>query len=332
MITGWNPHIAHLTGYSASEVKARGWMQICDLSPRLLQIIEQARGGVPTIGERLSLKCADGSHRAVALWCLPLPAMEGTEVQVLTVLREVTAASPAPAGTSDRLQLLGRLAAVVSHEIHNPLNAILLHADILEEELNEPDGGNREQLSHSLEVMKTRVTQLYDIMQEYLVLARLGDLALLPEDLGALLEAFAMEKRERLRAHGITLTIQGSAALGPVPLHKPTFWYALESVVQYAIGAMPHGGTLTLHGQRTATHVRLDMQHDTGSSLSEEQLNSLARASAPLTSQGERLGLSLVREVVLAHQGQFAVTSIPGTATTITVTLPVPAGEGAPAA
>jgi signal transduction histidine kinase len=252
---------------------------------------------------------------------------------VLSVLREVSTAAlrPAEAHAKDRLLLLAQLSGLVSHEIYNPLNAILLHADILEEELSQPDGANRGQLLHSLEVMKTRVTQLYDMIQEYLVLARLADVSCIPEDLGALLEAFGLEMRERLLAHGITLTLQGAAELGQVPLHKPTFWRALCNVEQYAVEAMPQGGTLTLHGQRCETHIRLDI-HDTGAGLSEAQLSRLSSPAAAVNSAGKGLGLYLVREVILAHHGQITVTSTPGTGTTITMTLPHCAVGGAPAA
>jgi PAS domain S-box-containing protein len=326
-IVSWNARMMSLTGYSASEANTSGWVQLFDLSPRLTQIVEQAKGGRPTVGECLMLKCADGSHRSVVLWCLPLPSTDGVETRVLMVLREAAPAVSQPAAphAQDRLRTLAQLAGAVSHEIYNPLNAVLLHADILEEELSQPGGADHEQLLHSLEVMKTRVTQLYDMIQEYLVLARLGELSCTPEDLGALLEAFGLEMRERLLTHGITLTMHGIAGLGQVPLHKPTFWRALCNVVQYAIAAMPHGGTLTLHGQRFETCVCLDL-HDTGTGLCQEQLDSLSSPSAAL-SESKGLGLYLVREVIIAHHGQISVASKPGTGTTITLTLPLLAVE-----
>jgi signal transduction histidine kinase len=322
-----------LTGYTASEANARGWWQLFDLSPHLTQIVAQAKGGLSIVGEYLTLKCANGNHRSVRLWCIPIPSVEGTETRVLLVLREVSTAAlrPAEDHTKDRLLLLAQLAGLVSHEIYNPLNAILLHADILEEELSQPDGANREQLLHSLEVMKTRVTQLYDMIQEYLVLARLADISCVPEDLGALLDGFGLEMRERLLAHGITLTLRGTAELGQVPLHKPTFWRAMCNVEQYAVEAMPQGGTLTLHGQHCETHIRLDI-HDTGAGLSEAQISCLSNPASAVNSKGKGLGLYLVREVVLAHHGQVTVTSAQDTGTTLTVTLPLCAVEGTPAA
>ena len=85
----------------------------------------------------MTLKCADGHQQPVQLWCLPFPPTDGAEIRLLVVCREVPTAisQPAAAGATDRLQLLAQLAGAVSHEIYNPLNAVLLHADILEEEL-----------------------------------------------------------------------------------------------------------------------------------------------------------------------------------------------------
>ena len=43
----WNPRLTSLTGYSASAANSKGWTQLFDLSLRLRQIVEQAKGGLP---------------------------------------------------------------------------------------------------------------------------------------------------------------------------------------------------------------------------------------------------------------------------------------------
>lgn len=328
----WNPRAASLTGYNALETNTIGFARLFEPLLRMEGIIEQAKGGSCTVGARLVLKGADGARRPIMLWCIPLPRLDDTKARCLVVLRELPPPESRPEGTQvlERLQLLGQLAGSISHEIHNPLNAILLHADILEEELSQPHGGNRDQLLHSLAVMRTRTTQLYDTVQEYLTLARLPTLACEPEDLGALLEAFGLEMRERLAARGITLQLKGSAGLGPVSLHKPTFWRALGIMVQHALEAMPQGGTLTLGSRRVGAQVQLDIR-DTGSGITEEQLALLLQPSAATKPEGTGLGLYLVCEVIAAHQGDIAVASTPDRGTTFTVTLPVATVDGAPA-
>lgn len=245
------------------------------------------------------------------------------------VIRELPQPEPVPErrNPQEQLRLLGQLASSLSHEIHNPLNAMLLHADVLEEELSQPEGGSRDQLLHSLAVIKTRMTQLYEMVQEYLTLARLSDLPHHPEDLGALLEAFGLEMRERLAAHGITLHLEEITDLGYVALCKPIFWRALSNVVQYAIKAMPHGGMFTLRGRRTEAYVQLDIS-DTGEGIAEQQWALVLHPSETSRYEAKELGLYLVREVIAAHQGKITVSSSPDQGTTLTIILPLlpPAG------
>jgi signal transduction histidine kinase len=217
---------------------------------------------------------------------------------------------------------LAHLAGSVSHEIQNPLNAISLHTDILEEELDQPGGGNREQLLHSLGVVKARTGHLHALVQEYLALARLAILPRESEDFGVLLEALALEIRELLIPHGITLRLEASSNLGPVALHKSTFWQALRKIVQYAIDAMPAGGTLSMRGQQVGSQIHLDISHP-GRSCSEEQMALLSNPFPTTRPEEAELGIYLVREIVVAHQGEMTVSHEPSMGTTFTIRLPL---------
>ena len=329
-VMAWNACAARLTGYSALEVNVRGLSQLFEPPQRLAQYIEQAKSGIATVRELLTLQRADGQSQPVVLWCLPLSSPDHSAAQILVVLRALVQPQPMTEsfGTREQLQLLGQLASSVSHEIHNPLNAMLLHAEVLEEELSQPEGGSHDQLLHSLAVIKTRMTQLYELIQEYLTLARLSDLPRHPEDLGALLEAFGLEMRERLAAHGITFHLEEVAGLGSVALSKPIFWRALSNIIQYATQTMPHGGRIALRGRRTETSVQLDI-NDTGDGLAEAQWSVVLQPSPTARYEAKELGLYLVREVVAAHQGKITVTSTPHQGTMFTIVLPrlMPAGS-----
>jgi signal transduction histidine kinase len=107
-----------------------------------------------------------------------------------------------------------------------------------------------------------------------------------------------------------------------VALHAQTFRRAVLNLMQNAVDAMPHGGTLTLRGRRQGTAVQLDVQ-DTGCGIPPEQQ---ARIFEPLHTTkpgGTGLGLYIVQEVVAAHGGQVTVQSAVGQGTTFTITLPV---------
>src|SRR5919106_1379294 len=149
---------------------------------------------------------------------------------------------------TEHLAMLGQLASTVAHELRNQLGALVLHMDILDEEFQHPTSEGHAQRLESWQEIKTNVTRLHEIVQDYLSLARLSATQPEPADLGAFLEEFARELPERLALQRITLHREGLDRLGPVAFHPRTFRRALLNLVKNAVEAMPEGGTLTLRG------------------------------------------------------------------------------------
>ena len=110
--------------------------------------------------------------------------------------------------------LLGRLAAGVSHEIRNPLAAVFLHVDLLEEEFRQPSSDSAVQIAESLTDIKRNLVRLEDLVQDYLSLVRVATIQRTPEDLGALVLTFAHEMDTVLATRSITLQLDGLAHLG----------------------------------------------------------------------------------------------------------------------
>ena len=154
-----------------------------------------------------------------------------------------------------RSALLGDIAGKIVHEIRNPLNAIFLHADVVLGELQCPTLDSRTQMMESLTDIRMEVRRLYDIMQDYLALARLPAVQYEPEDLGDFLRECGRVMQEQARTRGVILHLQGLARLGAVSLHKGTLQRAFVNLLQRALDAMPRGGTVTLRGRRTASIV-----------------------------------------------------------------------------
>jgi signal transduction histidine kinase len=173
-----------------------------------------------------------------------------------------------------RSALLGDIAGKIVHEIRNPLNAIFLHADVVLGELQYPTLDSRTQMMESVTDIRMEVRRLYDIIQDYLTLARLPGVQYEPEDMGNFLRECGRLMQEQARAHGVMLHLQGLARLGSVSLHKGTLQRAFVNLLQRALDAMPQGGTVTLRGRRTASHSVVEIR-DTGSTISDEQLDHL---------------------------------------------------------
>jgi signal transduction histidine kinase len=271
-------------------------------------------------------------HGAVDYITAPIiPELLRAKVRVFADLHRKTVALQREIAERQRLEreaqraqqfaLLGRLAAGVSHEIRNPLAALFLHVDLLEEELQQPTPGSAAQVAQVLAEIRTQLARLEDLVQNYLTLVRASQLERTPQDLGAALHAGAVEWQQLAKRQGVLLRLEGLENLGIVPFHANTLCRAILNLIQNALDAMPQGGTLTLAGQRTATHVQLRVR-DTGSGISTEQCATIFEPLYTTKPGGSGLGLYIVQEIVAAHGGTLAVESAPGCGTTFTITLP----------
>jgi signal transduction histidine kinase len=119
----------------------------------------------------------------------------------------------------------------------------------------------------------------------------------------------------------MTLQVEGVATLGEVAFHGHTLQRALLNLVQNALDAMAPGGTVTLRGQDTGTHLQIQVR-DTGSGIPATQLATIFEPLHTTKPGGTGLGLYIVQEIVAAHAGQVTVESVEGQGTTVTVTLP----------
>lgn len=324
-VVSWSPHAERLTGYTLEQVNEAGLVEL--FSPRAVMdhLLREAHDGLTTFGEHLQLRRRDGALVHVHVQCSPVRHLHAIEGRVVVVMREL-ALLEARLRRDARFTMLGRLAGALAHEIRNPLNTVFLQVDILAEELRQPTPDHRAQLEQSVHTLKTEITRLNALVQDYLSLARLSEVRREAVDMGTMLTTFGQEMHASLAAQGITVQLEGLEGLGEGVLHPPTFRRALLNLVQNARDAMPQGGILTLRGWRTAARIRLAIG-DTGQGIPAEQLPLLFTPFHTTKPEGTGLGLYVVQEIVATHGGTIEVASEPGRGTTMTITLPQPGSK-----
>jgi len=218
---------------------------------------------------------------------------------------------------------LGRLAAGLTHEIRNPLGALFLHIDLLEEEYRDPSPESPTLIPQTFSEIRTALTRLDELVQDYLSLVRVSTIELNVQDMGAAVQAWAAELESRAAQQGVTIQLEGHATVGPLAFHPSTLRRAVLNVVQNAIEAMPQGGTLTLECARTAREVHLRVR-DSGIGMPAEQVLRIFEPLYTTKPGGTGLGLYIVREILVAHEGRVTVESVEGQGTTFTFTFPAP--------
>jgi signal transduction histidine kinase len=264
-------------------------------------------------------------HGAVDYLTVPfLPELLRAKVRVLVEhyrCRQQLALAQRDAQRAQHFAMLGRLAAGLSHEIRNPMAALALHIDLLDEELNERAPESAAMVAELLTEIKMQMGRVDDLLQDYLSLVRVSTIECTPQELGDVLQAWAGEWQPLATTQGVRLCLDG-LPVGQVAFHPNSLRRALVNLVQNALDAMPQGGILTVAGQRTATHVHLQVQ-DTGSGIPAAQLATIFEPLYTTKPGGTGLGLYIVQEIVAAHGGQVTVESVVGQGSTFTVTLPL---------
>lgn len=214
---------------------------------------------------------------------------------------------------AERLAAVGRMAAHVTHEVRNPLSSMALNAEMLGDELDamgEP-GVESRRLVGSIQREIDRLTRL---TEEYLRVARLPTPRLQREDLGALVDDALVFVGPELDAAGVALAKFVGPGVPVVRADESQLRQALLNLLRNAREAMELAG---VPSPRITVRVEARARDgapgaavcvcDAGPGLSEEARAHLFELFFTTKARGSGLGLSLSREIAVAHGGGLDV-------------------------
>lgn len=200
---------------------------------------------------------------------------------------------------SERLAVMGRMAAHVTHEVRNPLNSIHLNAELLEDELTNEHAETKAILAS----IRREVDRLGLITEEYLKLARLPSPKLEPEDLSQLTrEVLRFVQREMNEAHVEVHERLEKTAL--VQADESQIRQTLMNLLRNAREAMPKGGIIDVEVVQENEGVVIRIA-DRGPGIPEEVRAKMFDAFYSTKERGTGLGLPLTQQIILAHRGQI---------------------------
>jgi two-component system, NtrC family, sensor kinase len=217
---------------------------------------------------------------------------------------------------SERLAAAGRVAAQVAHEVRNPLSAISLNAEMLQDELPAEAAEARRLVGG----IRGEVERLEAITEEYLQFARLPAARPEREDLGALLSSLLDFMGEELGAASIDVRRE-IQVVPPVSGDDGQLRQAFLNLLRNAREAMPGGGRLTVRAAARDGRVQVAIE-DTGSGIAAEDLPRIFDPFFSTKAGGTGLGLPITHRIVTEHHGRIDVEGGPGGGTRFVVTLP----------
>jgi two-component system, NtrC family, sensor kinase len=148
----------------------------------------------------------------------------------------------------EKMASMGKMAAVVAHEVNNPLSGILTYAKLLRKWVASGQAGHdkREEAMQCLELIATESRRCGDLIKNLLSLSRTAPMNVQSTDLRAVIDRCLLLVRHQLELAAIELQLNLADDLPRVPCDPAQIEQVLLALIMNAIDAMPRGGNLWL--------------------------------------------------------------------------------------
>lgn len=317
-ITQLNPGFEIISGYKKEEYIGKPIYQLIlkeDRKKVMGSFYELIGNGTPSLFE-VRMQHKDG--KTVILNCTSVPMIiDDKLIGVIGYGRDITKIKETEEHLrkTEKLSIVGELAASVAHEIRNPLTSIKGFIQLLQKE----DKGNKKYY----EIILTELDRINEIVSELLVLAKpqevmfkKGNIVHLLNDVKSLLEAQA-------NLHSVEMSIDVSDEIPLIDCDPNQLKQLFINVIKNAIEASNTAGTVRIRVVRKDDNNILVSVEDTGCGISEDCIKRLGEPFYSYKEKGTGLGLTVCYKIIEAHRGKITFTSLLGKGTTVDIVTPI---------
>jgi PAS domain S-box-containing protein len=219
---------------------------------------------------------------------------------------------------SRRLAAIGRLTSGVAHEVKNPINAIVVHLELLREKMRQVDPDTR----RHMDIIGSEIHRLDRVVETLVDFNRPVDLRLTAFDLRRLVEDVAMLAAPEAARQGVNVETQLGPDALPVKADHDLVKQALLNVVLNGVQAMTDGGTLTIDARRDDAAASVQVR-DEGCGIPPEIRDKVFNLYFTTKKSGSGIGLAMSYRVLQMHSGSLDFTTQVGSGTTFRLFLPL---------
>jgi len=263
-----------------------------------------------------------GTDRILRTFCQTLNDIEDQEIGFVLQIRDVTnrVLIEERMRRMERYMGLGSLAAGLHHEIKNPLTALSLHIQLLEEELESFE--TNAEIRQLLGVITTEITRVGGVLEGFRDFAAIGQLCPAPVKLMDLVRRQVDLITPQANQAKIHVNLARETEQLPIVLaDEGRLEQVLLNLLVNAIESMPNGGQLSITMHADAEHASVEIT-DTGSGIPEDLRDKIFDPYFTTKSTGTGLGLALCDKIIRQHNGNLEFHSTPE-GTTFQVVLPL---------
>jgi len=199
---------------------------------------------------------------------------------------------------SRRMSASGRLTRGVAHEVKNPINAIVLHLQLLQNKLASQEPDTR----RHMDIIDSEIRRLDRVVQTLVDFTRPRDLHLEEIDFRRLLEDVALLAAPDAEQHGVRIDMHMPELRLPVRVDTDLMKQAMLNVVINGVQAMNGGGILTISARRDNGNVIAEVR-DQGPGIPKELHDKVFELYFTTKKEGSGIGLAQTYQILQWHYG-----------------------------
>ncbi|MBP0725468.1 PAS domain-containing protein [Bacillus sp. RG28] len=301
-LIGKNHHDISFSGYHSKEFFQNIWACI--------------QQGLVWKGE-IRNKAKDGTYYWVDTTIVPFVDHEGKTYQHISIQNDVTEQKRTEEMLikSEKLSLVGELAAGIAHEIRNPLTTIKGFVQLLDQDSEDKKHLYTDTILNEIDRINFIVNEFMVLAKPHAVFFSKCNIVEIIKSLKYLLEAEAILKNV------IIIDAYESDEMflfGEKNQLKQVFL----NLIKNAIEAMPFGGIITISITKTAQDILISIQ-DNGVGMSDEQVKRIGEPFYTTKETGNGLGLMMCYKIIRDHNGKMSVQSQLNKGTNFLITFPI---------
>jgi len=274
-------------------------------------------------------------RKSIARSALQVPTIDGTKQLLVSIQYIEDAGDPVGAlvsirdyesfqrfesqwDLSKKLADLGRITSGIAHEVKNPLNAMVIHLEILRSKLESGVADPTPQL----EILDSEIKRLDRVVQTFLNFTRPVDVNLAPVDLNSIVSQVVALASTEASERGVKINKQLSTEPMLVKLDSDLLKQALLNIIINGCQAMPEGGPMKVSTFRAPDGSTRISVSDRGVGIPEEGRERIFNLYYTTRKGGTGIGLAQAFRAVQLHGGSISFQSRVGVGTTFEITLP----------
>ncbi|WP_332698671.1 EAL domain-containing protein [Halalkalibacter lacteus] len=258
---------------------------------------------------------SDGNWVLLEVLFTPIIGDDNNVGQVVGVARDITEKREAEEllAKSEKLSVVGELAAGIAHEIRNPLTSIkgfvqLFKQGVIEEKY--------------FPIIFDEFNRIEEIIKEFLNLAKPQKIKLQSTNLLDLLNGIETLLAPEAHLKNVEIFKEFEQTIPHIVCDPNQLKQVFINFLKNSIDAMPNGGTIIIKPSIEGRNLLIQVS-DTGMGISEERLEKLGEPFFSTKEKGTGLGLMLCYRIINEHNGSITIKSKEHQGTTVEVRLPL---------